>query len=112
RSTLFPYTTLFRSIELGEIEARLKAHPAVIDCVVDVYNSGATQVGSTASPHDETVIARLAAYYVSNQPLTVAEVRAHLAKELPDYMVPTYVMRLEKLPLTSNAKIDRKALPI
>lgn len=99
-------------IELGEIEARLKAHPAIIDCVVDVYNSGATQVGNTASPPDETVIAWLVAYYVSDQPLTVADVRAHLAKELPDYMVPSYVMRLENLPLTSNAKVDRKALPI
>jgi acyl-coenzyme A synthetase/AMP-(fatty) acid ligase len=99
-------------IELGEIEARLKAHPAVIDCVVDVFNSGATQVGNTSSSPDESVIARLVAYYVSNQPLTVGEVRSHLAKELPDYMVPTYVMRLENLPLTSNAKIDRKALPI
>jgi amino acid adenylation domain-containing protein len=99
-------------IELGEIEACLNAHPAVADCVVDVYNSGATQVGNTASLSDEAVIARLVAYYVSNQPLTVAEVRAHLSKELPDYMVPSFVMRLENLPLTSNAKIDRKALPI
>ncbi len=99
-------------IELGEIEARLKAHPAVIDCVVDVYNSGDTQVGNTASVPDETVAARLVAYYVSDRPLTVADVRAHLAEELPDYMVPSYVVRLENLPLTSNAKIDRKALPI
>ena len=63
-------------------------------------------------PADDIGIDRLVAYYVSEKPLTVAEVRAHLAKELPNYMVPSYVVWLEKLPLTPNGKIDRKALPV
>lgn len=71
------------------------------------------QIGYTEPPPaDETSMDRLVAYYVSENPLKVAEVRAHLAKELPDYMVPPYVVWLEKLPLTSNGKIDRKALPM
>jgi thioesterase domain-containing protein/acyl carrier protein len=70
------------------------------------------QIGYAEPPEtEETGIDRLVAYYVSEKPLTVAEVRDHLAKELPNYMIPPYVVRLEKLPLTPNAKIDRKALP-
>jgi len=93
-------------IELGEIEARLRSLSGVRECVVDVVHSSTEN-----APKDETGIDRLAAYYVSEKPLAVAEVREHLAKELPDYMVPTYVIWLEKLPLTTNGKIDRKALP-
>jgi len=59
----------------------------------------------------ETSINRLAAYYVSDKALTPAELRAHLATWLPDYMLPTYFVRLDKLPLTTNGKVDRHALP-
>jgi acyl carrier protein len=72
------------------------------------------QIGYVEPPSpqpDEAGIKRLAAYYVSEKPLTVAELREHLAKELPDYMLPTYFIRLDKLPLTSNGKVDRRALP-
>jgi iturin family lipopeptide synthetase A/iturin family lipopeptide synthetase C/tyrocidine synthetase-3 len=105
-------------IELGEIETRLQAHPRVQDCVVDVIHSGLLkasreQFGLTEPPPtEEAGTDRLVAYYVSEKALTATEVRAHLAKELPGYMLPQYVMWLEKLPLTPNGKIDRKALPI
>jgi len=59
----------------------------------------------------ETSINRLAAYYVSDKALTPAELRAHLATWLPDYMLPTYFVRLDTLPLTTNGKVDRHALP-
>ncbi len=59
----------------------------------------------------ETSINRLAAYYVSDTALNPAELRAHLATWLPDYMLPTYFVRLDRLPLTSNGKVDRHALP-
>jgi len=61
---------------------------------------------------DETGIGRLVAYYVSEKPLAIAELRDFLAKDVPQYMVPQYVVRLEKLPLTPNGKTDRKALPV
>ncbi len=70
------------------------------------------QIGYTEPPPSvEPAVNRLVAYYVSEKPLTVAEARAHMAKELPGYMVPSFVVRLEKLPLTANGKIDRDALP-
>src|SRR6266576_3211421 len=70
------------------------------------------QIGySEPTQTTETSIRRVAAYYVSDKPLTVAELRAHLAAWLPEYMLPTYFVRLDKLPLTPNGKVDRQALP-
>lgn len=54
---------------------------------------------------------RLIAYYVSSQPLTSNELRQHLAKHIPEYMIPTGFVHLEQMPLTVNGKIDRDALP-
>jgi len=51
------------------------------------------------------------AYYVSSKPLTVADLRAHLAAELLESMIPTHYVCLERMPLTSNGKIDRSSLP-
>lgn len=53
----------------------------------------------------------LCAYVAGENELTIAELRGHLLKDLPDYMIPSYFMQLKKLPLTPNGKIDRKALP-
>ena len=70
------------------------------------------QIGYEEPPEPtETSINRLAAYYVSDTALTPADLRAHLATWLPDYMLPTYFVRLDKLPLTTNGKVDRHALP-
>ncbi len=54
---------------------------------------------------------RLVAYLVADQPLSPADVRAHLGRTLPDYMWPAFVVQLEALPLTPNGKVDRTALP-
>lgn len=93
-------------IELGEIESCLRSLAGVRDCVVDVLRSDAG-----VSAGDDAGLDRLVAYYVSEKSLAAAEVRAHLAKQLPEYMVPPYVVWLEKLPITPNGKIDRRALP-
>ncbi len=70
------------------------------------------QIGySEPTQTTETSIRRVAAYYVSDEPLTVAELRAHLARWLPEYMLPAYFVRLDRLPLTPNGKVDRQALP-
>jgi amino acid adenylation domain-containing protein len=87
-------------IELGEVEAELARHPAVDAAVVAVRDAaGAGE--------------RLVAWYVSpNQPgPTVLELRDHLARRLPETMVPSAFVRLESLPLTPNNKVDRRALP-
>ena len=61
---------------------------------------------------DDETIDRLTAWYVSDRPLGAEELRQHLAEYLPAYMLPAQFIRLERLPLTSNGKIDRKNLPI
>ncbi|MFF7373297.1 amino acid adenylation domain-containing protein [Streptomyces tricolor] len=83
-------------IELGEIEARLAAHPSVQAAAV--------------RPADD----RLLAYVVPEagaEPPGPAELRAFLARSLPDYMVPSVFVPLAALPVTANGKLDRAALP-
>ena len=53
----------------------------------------------------------LCAYFVSNQKIAISELRNHLSKFLPDYMIPNHFVRLERLPLNASGKIDRDALP-
>ncbi|EEF26830.1 antibiotic synthetase, putative [Ricinus communis] len=86
-------------IELGEIEARLRALPGV----------GAGLVMADQGPAG----ARLLAYAVpaSGSRLDDAVLKAALAEELPDYMVPAAVTVMPSMPLNANGKIDRKALP-
>ncbi|MFY0568156.1 non-ribosomal peptide synthase/polyketide synthase [Archangium lansingense] len=87
-------------IELGEVESVLGGHPAVRECVVVVRDDGA---GGK----------RLVAYVVPTSPSvpTSEELRTWLKQQMPEYMVPSAFMVLEKLPLTPNGKVDRKALP-
>jgi fengycin family lipopeptide synthetase D len=85
-------------IELGEIEAELLKHTAIKEAVVAaIDNKGGSK--------------DLCAYYVSDEELTVNELRAFLAKNLTEYMIPAYFVKLDKIPLSSNGKADRKALP-
>jgi acyl carrier protein len=87
-------------IELGEIEAALNAHPIIRQSAV---------ITREARPGD----VRLVAYIVVNggEDLTVSEVRRYLRTGLPDYMIPSFVLPLQSLPLTANGKLDRGALP-
>ena len=87
-------------IELGEIETALSRHPAVADNAV-------------VAADDPSGAKRLVAYLVSKpgQSATSAELRTHVEKTLPEYMVPSLFVVLDALPLTPNGKIDRKALP-
>ncbi len=85
-------------IELGEIEHRLKKHSAVSGAVVV-----AREVDSTTR--------ELVAYVTSREELSISALRRHLAKTLPDYMIPSHFVPMERFPLTPNGKIDKKALP-
>jgi amino acid adenylation domain-containing protein len=60
---------------------------------------------------DDPSARRLAAYYVADSTLSSSDVRAYLAQHLPDFMLPSYFIRLDSMPLTRNGKIDRTALP-
>ncbi|MCX6582597.1 MAG: amino acid adenylation domain-containing protein [Candidatus Aminicenantes bacterium] len=85
-------------VELGEIESRLLNHPGVKEVVV-------------LAREEERGDKYLCAYVVSNDENVVSELREYLAEELPEYMIPAYFMRLEKIPLTPSGKVDRKTLP-
>jgi len=88
-------------IELGEIEARLAEHAGVLAAVV---------LAREEAPGEK----RLVAYYTARRDVAAPEakaLRAHLAANLPEYMVPAAFVRLEAMPLTANGKLDRRALP-
>jgi amino acid adenylation domain-containing protein len=88
-------------IEPGEIEAALGRHPAVARAVVVARRDGGGE-------------ARLVAYVVAVEGAetpAAAELRAFLRGTLPDWMVPGAYVALERLPLSPNGKVDRKALP-
>jgi amino acid adenylation domain-containing protein len=87
-------------IELGEIETTLNCHPLVRQSAV---------VTREARPGDMRVVA----YVVVNggEDLTVSDVRRYLRTSLPDYMIPSFVVTLQSLPLTANGKLDVGALP-
>ncbi|MCP4158276.1 MAG: non-ribosomal peptide synthetase, partial [bacterium] len=53
----------------------------------------------------------LCAYVVSGKELPVSDLRQQLSRTMPDYMIPSFIVKMEKFPLASTGKIDRKALP-
>ena len=87
-------------IELGEIISALAEHPSVRDAVVVLRED---------KPGDK----RLVAYLVPSGPavLDPGELRTLLGRSLPDYMIPSAFVSLARLPLTTNGKLDQRALP-
>ncbi len=92
-------------IELGEVEAVLRTHPAIANAAVILRED---------TPGEP----RLVAYITlsqnpqpSSEPLAVA-LRAHTARILPEYMLPSRIVTLDTLPLTGSGKVDRRALPL
>uniref|UniRef100_UPI00046FE480 non-ribosomal peptide synthetase n=1 Tax=Paenibacillus massiliensis TaxID=225917 RepID=UPI00046FE480 len=85
-------------IELGEVETQLAKVEEIQEAVVLAKED----------THGEK---QLCAYFVASRPLTVGELKDRLSENLPAYMLPGYFIQLSSMPLTSNGKIDRRALP-
>ena len=92
-------------IELAEIEAALRTHSAVLDAVV------------TPQKSDSTGTTRLTAYVAAGtlseheSNTLIDELRTRLEQALPEYMLPNAFVTLPALPLNTNGKVDRNALP-
>ncbi|WP_202703498.1 aminotransferase class V-fold PLP-dependent enzyme [Flavobacterium sp. UGB4466] len=86
-------------VELGEIENTLCKRKEISQAVITVIENGVSQENE------------LAAYIISSQKEEVMDLRASLKKSLPEYMIPSYFVQLEKFPVLTNGKIDLKALP-
>ncbi|MGA2802168.1 MAG: amino acid adenylation domain-containing protein [Verrucomicrobiota bacterium] len=87
-------------IELGEIESVLRQHSGVNDAAVITWE-------------DKAGDKQLAGYVVGKEMAGPGdqELRRHVREKLPEYMVPSVFVMLERIPLTPNGKVDRKALP-
>ena len=88
-------------IELGEIESSLASYPGVREAVV-------------VAREDSVGEKRLVAYYTvtdEEESIGAEGLRTHLMTTLPEYMVPGAYVKLERMPLTGNGKLDRKGLP-
>ncbi len=92
-------------IELGEIEAQLVRFPHVKEAVV---------LAREDSPGEKRLVAYVTpqdAAHDDSTLLSAEALRTHLKPVVPDYMVPSAFVVLERLPLTSNGKVDRRSLP-
>jgi amino acid adenylation domain-containing protein len=85
-------------IELGEIESMLSAFSEAIQhTVVTVHET-----------NDEKM---LVAYFAASAEIEKSALKTFLLEKLPEYMVPSFFIQLETMPLTANGKINRKELP-
>ena len=91
----------------GEIESVLLRHPSIREAVVV----------AAGSDDDRTIVAYVVGAGTADQTdqqdggIDRAALRAHLAASLPDYMIPSMIVPLDRIPLTPNGKCDRRALP-
>jgi amino acid adenylation domain-containing protein len=86
-------------IELGEIESCLNRYSGIKQAIVTIR-----QFKNSSHPY-------LIGYYVAQEKLKEDDIFFYLKEHLPDYMVPTYLVQLDAIPLTVNGKADKKALP-
>ena len=84
-------------VEMGEVEVRLSKVKGIDNAVVKSFTDADGQT-------------YICGYYISQQKLGDSFIRSELAKTLPGYMIPRFIVALDQLPLTPNGKIDRKAL--
>ncbi|MFF8594416.1 amino acid adenylation domain-containing protein [Streptomyces sp. NPDC015220] len=85
-------------VELGEVRDRLTAFPGVRDAIV-------------VDRHTPARGTHLVGYYVADEEVRLADLRARLLQSLPEFMIPAFFVRIDRIPLTANGKADRRRLP-
>lgn len=85
-------------IELSEVEGVIRSFPGIRDATVQAFD----QEGGGKF---------IAAYVVSDAPVDIEALNAHIRRNKPPYMVPAVTMQLESIPLTQNQKVNKRALP-
>ncbi|KEK21989.1 SDR family oxidoreductase, partial [Bacillus gaemokensis] len=85
-------------IELGEIESVIRRVEGVTDVAVIVRE-------------DKNGEKAVRAYVTAENELSISDIKEVIRKELPEYMIPAYMMQIEKIPVTRNGKLDKRALP-
>lgn len=85
-------------VELEAIQAYLLQHPAISQCSIRAEES---------NKHDKVLVA----YIVCNHHVSDKELQVFISDQLPKYMIPSFFMRLDKMPLTTNGKVNYKKLP-
>lgn len=87
-------------VDLVEVEKALLSHPGIKEAVVSIQTI-------------DSADGRLIGYFVSAREIapTVSDLRMYLREKLADHMIPSLFVRLDKIPLTANGKVDRRALP-
>ena len=83
-------------IELGEIESQLMTHEGINEAIVRVKQNESDKF--------------LVAYYISKEEINFEKLKDYLLDKLPQYMVPNHFIKIDKIPLTNNGKIDDNKL--
>lgn len=84
-------------VEIGEVNARIATFPSMKECFTIVNEIKGEK--------------NICSYIVADKQIDIHELKQYLKRNLPIYMIPTYFMQLEKLPINTNGKVDRKSLP-
>ncbi|URZ00199.1 amino acid adenylation domain-containing protein [Clostridium felsineum] len=85
-------------VELSEVETTMNSYDGIKSSIVTVKK-------------DNLNNNYLCGYYVASKNISKSEIKEHLGKMLPPYMIPTKLIEIESVPLTANGKVDRKNLP-
>jgi amino acid adenylation domain-containing protein len=85
-------------IELAEIETKILEHYHIKEVI-------------TVAREDDKKGTSLCTYFIADRECTAAELKEYLSGKLPAYMIPTYFMQIDKIPLSTNGKVNTRALP-
>lgn len=85
-------------IELGEIEYHISTYKSIKESIVKCYESDSGEK-------------TICAYYVSDNQVEISEIKEYISEKIPSYMIPSFFIKLDEMPLNINGKIDKDLLP-